>query len=66
MAIAIAVPSVTLSNSITSKKWLIAIVVSAQRFFSFDCAHRFGLDIADQPYSRKGYCGLFLHPLMIS
>ena len=66
MAIAIAVPSATLSNLITSKKWLTAIAVSAQRFASYYCAHGFELDVADQPYSRKGTCGLVLHPSMIS
>ena len=65
MAIAIAVPSVTLSNLSLLKKWLTVIAVSAQRFVSY-CAHGFGLDVADKPDSRKGYCGLFLHPSMIS
>ena len=65
MAIAIVVPSVTLSNLSLLKKWLTVIAVSAQRFVSY-CAHGFGLDVADKPYSRKGYCGLFLHPSMIS
>ena len=66
MAIVIAVPSVTLSNLIISMKWLTAVAAFAQRCVSYYCAHGSALDVADQLQSRRGTCGLFLHPTMIS